>query len=68
MLNANLENYKILGAREVPEIEVELVRITSHRARPTRRESGNRLALSRSLQPSAMRSITQQEFACERFP
>lgn len=25
MLNANLENYKILGAREVPEIEVELV-------------------------------------------
>ena len=26
MLNANLENYKILGAREVPEIEVELGR------------------------------------------
>jgi xanthine dehydrogenase YagR molybdenum-binding subunit len=25
MLNANLENYKILGAREVPEIEVVLV-------------------------------------------
>jgi len=25
MLNANLENYKILGAREVPEIEVELI-------------------------------------------
>jgi xanthine dehydrogenase YagR molybdenum-binding subunit len=25
MLNANLENYKILGAREVPEIEVMLV-------------------------------------------
>jgi xanthine dehydrogenase YagR molybdenum-binding subunit len=25
MLNANLENYKILGAREVPEIEIELV-------------------------------------------
>jgi xanthine dehydrogenase YagR molybdenum-binding subunit len=25
MLNANLENYKILGAREVPEIQVELV-------------------------------------------
>jgi len=25
MLNANLENYKILGAREVPEIHVELV-------------------------------------------
>jgi len=25
MLNANLENYKILGAREVPEIEVALV-------------------------------------------
>jgi xanthine dehydrogenase YagR molybdenum-binding subunit len=25
MLNANLENYKIVGAREVPEIEVELV-------------------------------------------
>jgi xanthine dehydrogenase YagR molybdenum-binding subunit len=25
MLNANLENYKILGSREVPEIEVELV-------------------------------------------
>jgi xanthine dehydrogenase YagR molybdenum-binding subunit len=25
MLNANLENYKILGAREVPEIKVELV-------------------------------------------
>ncbi|HXS75645.1 MAG TPA: xanthine dehydrogenase family protein molybdopterin-binding subunit [Terracidiphilus sp.] len=25
MLNANLESYKILGAREVPEIEVELV-------------------------------------------
>jgi len=25
MLNANLENYKIIGAREVPEIEVELV-------------------------------------------
>lgn len=25
MLNANLENYKILGAREVPEIEIALV-------------------------------------------
>ncbi len=25
MLNANLENYKILGAREVPEIQVELI-------------------------------------------
>jgi xanthine dehydrogenase YagR molybdenum-binding subunit len=25
MLNANLENYKIIGAREVPEIEVVLV-------------------------------------------
>lgn len=25
MLNANLENYKILGARETPEIEIELV-------------------------------------------
>jgi xanthine dehydrogenase YagR molybdenum-binding subunit len=25
MLNANLENYKILGAREVPEIEVALI-------------------------------------------
>jgi xanthine dehydrogenase YagR molybdenum-binding subunit len=25
MLNANLENYKILGAREVPEIEVVLI-------------------------------------------
>ena len=25
MLNANLENYKILGAREVPEIEIVLV-------------------------------------------
>ena len=25
MLNANLENYKILGAREVPDIQVELV-------------------------------------------
>jgi xanthine dehydrogenase YagR molybdenum-binding subunit len=25
MLNANLENYKILGAREVPEIEIHLV-------------------------------------------
>ncbi len=25
MLNANLENYKILGSREVPEIEIELV-------------------------------------------
>ncbi len=25
MLNANLENYKILGAREVPEIEVQLI-------------------------------------------
>ena len=25
MLNANLENYKILGAREVPEIEIQLV-------------------------------------------
>jgi xanthine dehydrogenase YagR molybdenum-binding subunit len=25
MLNANLENYKILGSREVPEIEVELI-------------------------------------------
>jgi len=25
MLNANLESYKILGAREVPEIQVELV-------------------------------------------
>jgi xanthine dehydrogenase YagR molybdenum-binding subunit len=25
MLNTNLENYKILGAREVPEIEVELI-------------------------------------------
>ena len=25
MLNANLENYKIIGAREVPEIQVELV-------------------------------------------
>ncbi len=25
MLNANLENYKIIGAREVPEIEIELV-------------------------------------------
>lgn len=25
MLNANLDNYKILGAREVPEIEIELV-------------------------------------------
>ena len=25
MLNANLESYKILGAREVPEIEIELV-------------------------------------------
>lgn len=25
MLNTNLENYKILGAREVPEIQVELV-------------------------------------------
>lgn len=25
MLNANLENYKIMGAREVPEIEVVLV-------------------------------------------
>jgi len=25
MLNANLENYKILGAREVPEIHIELI-------------------------------------------
>jgi len=25
MLNANLENYKILGSREVPEIEIQLV-------------------------------------------
>jgi xanthine dehydrogenase YagR molybdenum-binding subunit len=25
MLNANLENYKILGSREVPEIEIELI-------------------------------------------
>ena len=25
MLNANLENYKIIGAREVPEIEIQLV-------------------------------------------
>ena len=32
MLNANLENYKILGAREVPEIEVVLDR-ELHRAK-----------------------------------
>ena len=25
MLNANLENYKIIGAREIPEIQVELI-------------------------------------------
>ena len=35
MLNANLENYKIMGAREVPEIEVVLLRTTSHKVQPT---------------------------------